>query len=307
MSNDSPAFQFYPKDYLADENQKLMTNQERGCYTTLMCHSWLEGSIPADVNKIAKLCNEPPDVMAQLWLAIGSCFVEVPNKPGRLVNPRLEEERRKQQQHRMERSTSGAKGAKARWDKQYTDFNLDGSANSSANGSAIKEPLAKDSSSSPSSSSSNNTLSTDSSDPDGSAEKPATIRKPTKAKDPKPEPKFGDDARTLAKTIYDDLNADNALPTSKDFFVRQAIIAEEMLKKHPSEEWQAAYAWGRGDPFHRQKMANLRYLGDVVWPQYAKRGTGPPAAEQRTQKNSNVFLQREKMKNYDHVFKKFDD
>ena len=93
----------------------------------------------------------------------------------------------------------------------------------------------------------------------------------TEDKKKKPEPKFGDGARTLATMIYDHLKADNALPASQNFFTKQAITGEELLTKRPLEEWTTAFQWALTESFHRQKMVNLRYLGDVVWPQYAKR------------------------------------
>lgn len=145
----SPAFQFYPTDFLADENVVLMTNQEVGCYVKLLCYCWREGSIPADVTKLSKLCGEDGSAMADLWLAIKPCFVPHTTDASRFVHPRLEEERKKQQEHRKERAESGAKGAKARWDKDSKRLTPDGSAN----GSAKREPMANDGSSSSSSSS----------------------------------------------------------------------------------------------------------------------------------------------------------
>lgn len=143
----TPAFQFYPADFLSDENVVLMSNRELGCYIKLMCYCWREGSIPSDINKIGRLCNEDSSAMADLWLAIGSCFELAINDSTRLVHPRLERERLKQAEFKSERSSSGKKGAEARWGKGS-------SGNGSANGSAIKEPMAKDGFSSSSSSSS---------------------------------------------------------------------------------------------------------------------------------------------------------
>jgi uncharacterized protein YdaU (DUF1376 family) len=155
----SPAFQFYPSDFIADENVVLMTNQELGCYIKLMCYCWREGSIPADVSKIAKLCGEDGSAMAQLWLAIENCFDSAIDDASRLVHPRLEEERKKQDLFKKERKSAGKKGAKTRWRKGLKG---DGSAidqPSLSHSSAIGEPMAKHSSSSLSSSSSstNNT------------------------------------------------------------------------------------------------------------------------------------------------------
>jgi uncharacterized protein YdaU (DUF1376 family) len=146
----SPAFQFYAAEFLADENVVMMSNQELGCYIKLMCYCWREGSIPADVTKIAKLCSEDGSAMAQLWLSIGTCFDTATFDADRLVHPRLEKEREKQKAFKDERSAAGKKGAKAKWGAASKG---DGSANGSANGSAIKEPMAKDGSSSSSSSS----------------------------------------------------------------------------------------------------------------------------------------------------------
>lgn len=149
----SPAFQFYAAEFLSDENVVLMTNQEVGCYIKLMAYCWREGSIPAEIPKIAKLCGEDSSAMAQLWLAIGSCFIVASDNPERLVHPRLEKERMKQKEHAEERSASGKKGAKAKWDKALKAIQSTESIDGSAISSAIKEPMAKDGSSSSSSTS----------------------------------------------------------------------------------------------------------------------------------------------------------
>ena len=158
MKNKSPAFQFYPKDFLSDEKVLMMTNQEVGCYIKLLCYCWLEGSIPSDVNKIAKLCGENSSVMAELWPSLKSCFKSTGNYLKRLKHCRLEKEREKQDKYHKERSESGIKGAKIRWEKGLKELSNNGSANGSANSSAITqpmaEPMANDSSSSSSSSSS---------------------------------------------------------------------------------------------------------------------------------------------------------
>lgn len=130
--NKSPAFQFYAADFLADENVVLMTNQEVGCYTKLMCYCWREGSIPNDITKIAKLCGENSSAMQELWVAISECFSNSKNDEKRLVHKRLENERLKQIEHKNERALSGKKGAEARWNKEKNGREL-----------AIAEPLAE--------------------------------------------------------------------------------------------------------------------------------------------------------------------
>lgn len=145
----SPAFQFYAAEFLADENVVLMSNQEVGCYIKLMAYCWREGSIPADVAKIARLCGEDSSAMAQLWLSIKQCFVLANGSHDRLTHPRLEKEREKQSEFKKERAEAGKKGAAARWNKGKEDDKASGSAN----GSAMAEGMANDASSSSSSSS----------------------------------------------------------------------------------------------------------------------------------------------------------
>lgn len=128
----SPAFQFYPADFLADENVAMMTNQEIGCYIKLMCYCWREGSIPKEISKIAKLCGEDSLAMAELWRSISQCFTLAIADPSRLLHHRLEAERVKQENFRKERSESGKKGAEAKW-----------AAASREDSSAIAQPIAE--------------------------------------------------------------------------------------------------------------------------------------------------------------------
>jgi hypothetical protein len=146
----SPAFQFYPQKFLADMKVVLMTNQEIGCYMKLICFCWEEGAIPSDIEKIAKLCHEDISAMAQLWIAIKDCFTELSGDPSRLIHPRLEKERKKQEEFRNERAESGKKGAESRWRKGSNSKNHNsenkkqhGSANGLANSSAINKPMAE--------------------------------------------------------------------------------------------------------------------------------------------------------------------
>lgn len=136
-----PAFQFYPSDFLSDENVVLMNNAEVGCYIKLLCFCWKQGSIPGDVVKLAKLCNEESDSMAQLWTAIKPCF-QNGDIDGRLVHQRLKRERQKQDDFRQERSESGKKGADIRWKKKKGGSGI---------AQPLPEPLAKNGSSSSSS------------------------------------------------------------------------------------------------------------------------------------------------------------
>lgn len=126
----APAFQFYPADYLADENVALMTLEEQGAYLRLMCFEWREGSIPADIKKLARLCGCSADAMQQMWGALAPCFEPHPEHDDRLVHPRLQKER----DALRSRSEQARKAAQARWSKQ--DAGDDAPKNSDSAGNA---------------------------------------------------------------------------------------------------------------------------------------------------------------------------
>ena len=146
-----PSFQFYPADYLSDMKVRMLSWSSRGLYIELLCYCWREGWIPADSSAIAQLwgCHDLAIIEPCLRL-----FRPHPDDPEKLIHKRLEDEKLKQDSHRKERSESGKRGAKARWDKEKQE------SDSSANGSAIKEPMAKNGSSTSTSTSTSTSSST---------------------------------------------------------------------------------------------------------------------------------------------------
>jgi uncharacterized protein YdaU (DUF1376 family) len=108
----SPAFQFYPKDFLSDENVRLMSMQERGVYITLMCLCWIEGTLPADVSLLARLAGVPLPAFRKLWPQLLPCFRTDAARDGRLIHPRLERERESQANYRRRQSDNGKKGGR---------------------------------------------------------------------------------------------------------------------------------------------------------------------------------------------------
>jgi len=131
MGDKRPAFQWYPKDYLTDENVIPMTLEEEGAYRRLIDHCWLHGSIPDDMDRLGAMCKTSGEHLAELWPAIEPCFRK---KGQRWYHPRLDLERRKQDNHRKAKSEAGKAGAKARWENEE-------------NGSAMNLPMAKNGSS----------------------------------------------------------------------------------------------------------------------------------------------------------------
>lgn len=136
MKNKPPAFQFYPSEFLADENVKLMTCEERGAYITLLCHNWIEGSLPDDDKSLAIL-SDAKERWPLIKAKILKCFCHSSAKK-RYSNPRLKKEKKKQKRFSEIKSKSGKLGASARWGKSKEKKQPDGSA--------IVLPMAKNSS-----------------------------------------------------------------------------------------------------------------------------------------------------------------
>lgn len=110
----SPAFQFYPRDFLMDEQVRLMTHTERGIYITLLCLCWCEGSLPSDIGQLARLVDVPIARFGKLWEGTlsGCFFADARFEDGRLRNKRLELEREKQESFRRRQSDNGSKGGR---------------------------------------------------------------------------------------------------------------------------------------------------------------------------------------------------
>jgi uncharacterized protein YdaU (DUF1376 family) len=126
----SPAFQFYPKDFLTDERVRLMSHQERGIYITLLCMCWQEGSLPASVDDLARLVGMPLRQFKRLWAgSLGQCFTADGASDGRWRNKRLDEERDKQETYRRRQSDKGKASAANR---KATDVQPDGNRGSTA-------------------------------------------------------------------------------------------------------------------------------------------------------------------------------
>jgi uncharacterized protein YdaU (DUF1376 family) len=112
----------------------VMTLLEEGAYRRLLDFAWREGSIPTDPRKLSALLKgmSTKDV-EKVWPAISDQWEPHPTLPERVVNPRQEQQRQDLASFKAERSESGKRGAQARWKRD------------SANGSAIHEPMADDS------------------------------------------------------------------------------------------------------------------------------------------------------------------
>lgn len=91
MSTKLPYFRWHPKDFDTDENVRLMTMCEVGLYVLCLNHAWVNGSLPDDLRKIAKIVGQPLAQVRKSWPAVSKCFEKTPD--GVFINPRLERER----------------------------------------------------------------------------------------------------------------------------------------------------------------------------------------------------------------------
>jgi uncharacterized protein YdaU (DUF1376 family) len=106
-----PAFQFYPKDFLADSKVVRMSNTEVGIYIRLLCHCWLDGDLPLETEALASMAHMPIKQFTKLWenSIVKTCFHVGPD--GRLHQGRLDSEREKQEQFRRRQTDAAA----SRW------------------------------------------------------------------------------------------------------------------------------------------------------------------------------------------------
>lgn len=108
----SPAFQFYPADWLSDINVQLLTLEEEGAYMRLLSYCWIEGSIPNDPELCARLIGK--GASTTLATKLMERFEPDPNHPSRLINQRLEREREKQRLWHEKSKLGGIKSGESR-------------------------------------------------------------------------------------------------------------------------------------------------------------------------------------------------
>lgn len=111
MSESSPAFQFYPDDWLSSSSVAAMSAEQRGCYIMLLCYLWRDGVVPDDDTILASLVR----VHLKRWRVIKDGVMRPCTLTERgWVNDRLESEREKQVQWREQSRRAGQSSAKAR-------------------------------------------------------------------------------------------------------------------------------------------------------------------------------------------------
>jgi len=136
----SPAFQFYPKDFLT--GTATMSLQEVGAYMRLLCYAWDAGSVPNDPKERSRICACSMAQERELWKKVGAKF-SLQNDV--FINERMEEERQKQADYRRKQSDKGKASAIVRWQPESNQAvttvipRLQPEGNSSSSSSSSKE------------------------------------------------------------------------------------------------------------------------------------------------------------------------
>ena len=120
MKFKSPAFQFYPADWLGSQRVSLMTLEEEGAYIRLLSYCWQHGSIPADPAAAARLIGKgatttlASNVLTMFQPPLEGCLPVGSQLGAVLVHDRLQTEKDKQLAWKTKSSEGGKKSAEKR-------------------------------------------------------------------------------------------------------------------------------------------------------------------------------------------------
>ncbi len=108
----APAFQLYASDFLVDTASWDVA--ELGIYCRLLYSEWVNGPLPNDPKRLARIAGCGPKLFSSGWCVIGSKFIASGDGQS-LYNRRLEETREKQAQYSDKQREKGKKRASQRW------------------------------------------------------------------------------------------------------------------------------------------------------------------------------------------------
>lgn len=117
----SPAFQFYPEDFMGSGVVGLSSVEEVGIYVLLLNLDWIETGFVFDESRLARWCRVSRPKFRAAWAHLGSKF---PVRDGRHFNPRLEAERVKQAKFRAKQAAAGLASALKRLGSSQPELNL---------------------------------------------------------------------------------------------------------------------------------------------------------------------------------------
>jgi uncharacterized protein YdaU (DUF1376 family) len=107
--------------FLADAQVDAMSTVELGACFRLLCRQWIDGYIPDDLRRLARLCRLDDAAMGEAWLTLCHFFPVV--EPGKRANRFMWIEREKVVTELERRSDEGTKAARKRWDAATSRLN----------------------------------------------------------------------------------------------------------------------------------------------------------------------------------------
>lgn len=106
---------FYIDDFYASPRVISMGLAGEAVYMRLLSQHWNQGSVSDNMEVLARSTGLSVAAFKKLWVWIEPCFERDASLPGRLVNRRVSELRRHQQDILQTASEKGKKGAQKRW------------------------------------------------------------------------------------------------------------------------------------------------------------------------------------------------
>ena len=115
----APAFQLYASDF--DMDTASWDNEEVGVYFRLLMYQWVNGTIPDDIGRLAKITRIGQKRFEKSWRIVSSKFQN--NGNNELINVRMERTRQKQDNYRKSQSDSGKRGVEKKKKEGIYPFN----------------------------------------------------------------------------------------------------------------------------------------------------------------------------------------
>lgn len=101
MKSNTPAFQFYPQDFLV--GTAMLSAEETGAYIRLLCYQWTNDGLPNDRVVLSRLAGCDGNAMGSIWDKFGIC------EDGKLRNKKLEDVKIKQNEYRAKQKANSEK------------------------------------------------------------------------------------------------------------------------------------------------------------------------------------------------------
>lgn len=141
MPKETPAFQFYPDDFLGGTQD--FTACEVGGYLRLLIHQSKKGAIPGDnVRRLAQIMGMSPSAARSAWAVIAEKFKR--GEDGQWRNAKLERVIANRERYSKEQSDRGRKGGHARWQKRHEDSGTHSESDSGSHGRTMASATKKD-------------------------------------------------------------------------------------------------------------------------------------------------------------------